>query len=242
VTDSSTARSKRLIGADSERIAVLVVAGIRVYRDGLCQLLRAHPSIATAACARGVDEALLVMRSLQPDALIVDVASPSGMLAARRLGEAVPQVPVVGTGLAETERDVIAAVEAGLAGFVSGEAGIEELIEAARSATRGELLCSPRVAAILRRRLTALSHDRGREEAARLTMREREIMALVDAGLSNREVARRLSIELSTVKNHLHNVFDKLDVNDREAALARLHAAGTGPPDPVPQQPEAQTA
>ena len=176
----------------------------------------------------------MMLGSVRPDALIVDVAAPAGMLAARRLGEAAPRLPIVGTGVANCERDVIAAAEAGLAGFVSDEAGLEELIEVVRSATRGEMLCSPQVAAILRRRLTTLAHDRRREETARLTAREREIMALVDAGLTNREVARRLSIEVSTVKNHLHNIFDKLDVNDREAALARLRAAGTGPADPVP--------
>lgn len=220
----------------------MVVAGIRVYRDSLCQLLRAHPSIAAAESANCIDEALMLIGSVRADAVIVDVAAPAGLEAARRFGDAAPRVPVVGTGVTTSERDVVAAAEAGLAGFVSDDAGLEELVEVVRSATRGELLCSPRVAAILRRRLTALASDRGRDETARLTAREREIMALVDAGLTNREVARRLSIEISTVKNHLHNVFDKLDVSDRDAALARLHAAGTGPPDPVPIGPEPKAA
>ena len=117
------------------------------------------------------------------------------------------------------------AAEAGLDGFVSAEADIDELVATARTAVRGELLCSPRVAAILRRRITTLARDHTRDETARLTSREREVMGLVDAGLSNREVARQLRIEVSTVKNHIRSVFEKLDVRDRNEAAARLRLA-----------------
>jgi DNA-binding NarL/FixJ family response regulator len=227
VADTTTARPDRVPEVDPGRITVVVVAGIRVYRDGLCQLLRANPSIATVASARNVEEAMILVHAIHPNALIVDVASPEGLLAARRLGGAAGHVAIVGTGVSESERGVVAAAEAGLAGFVGAEAGVDELIAAARSATRGELLCSPRVAAILRRRITTLARDHTREETARLTAREREVMSLIEAGLSNRDVARRLSIEVSTVKNHVRNVFEKLDVRDRETAVSRLRLDDT---------------
>jgi DNA-binding NarL/FixJ family response regulator len=89
------------------------------------------------------------------------------------------------------------------------------------------MLCSPRVAAILRRRVATLASALGTQHyglsRGRLTARELDIMALVEDGLTNREIAEHLSIEVSTVKNHLRNIFDKLHVRHRAEAVARLH-------------------
>jgi DNA-binding NarL/FixJ family response regulator len=180
------------------------------------------PGIVAAVAARSLEEASMTMQTVRPDVVVVDVASNAGLVVARRLAEEAEHVPIVGAGLADTDRAVVAAAEAGLDGFVSAEADIDTLVASVRSAARGELLCSPRAAAIMRRHITAIGREYLRSDAGRLTTREREVMILVDKGLSNREVARQLHIEVSTVKNHIRNVFEKLDVRDREAAAARL--------------------
>jgi len=91
---------------------------------------------------------------------------------------------------------------------------------------RGEAVCSPRVAGALLRRIAALATD-GRSDRvpAHLTKREREIMGLIDEGLSNKEIAKRLRIEVATVKNHVHNILEKLQVHRRGEAAARVRAA-----------------
>ena len=118
------------------------------------------------------------------------------------------------------ERSVLACVEAGAVAYVTCEASLRELIAAVTRLARGEALCSPRMAGILLRRLASLAASCEPAAGAALTRRELEVIELVGEGLSNKEIARRLSIELSTVKNHVHNILEKLGVNGRHEAAA----------------------
>ncbi|HEX7241600.1 MAG TPA: response regulator transcription factor, partial [Longimicrobiaceae bacterium] len=124
--------------------------------------------------------------------------------------------------IVETEDVVLACAEAGVSGYVSRGASLDDLVGALRSVARGELVCSPHIAGSLFRRVAALSERREASPAAVLTPREREILGLIDQGLSNKEISRRLRIELSTVKNHVHNLLEKLQVSRRGAAAACL--------------------
>ena len=111
--------------------------------------------------------------------------------------------------------------EAGIAGWVTREASVDDLRATVASAAAGEAVFSPRLAASLLRRVAALASERRvGAQATPLTRRQREILALIDEGLSNKEIARRLSIEVATVKNHVHNILEKLEVTRRAEAAA----------------------
>jgi two-component system, NarL family, nitrate/nitrite response regulator NarL len=113
--------------------------------------------------------------------------------------------------------------EEGTAGYVPRDAGLADLEACVHSVARGEALYTPRMAAALLRRIAALAAERRPQPPrAKLTLREREIAALMREGLSNKEIASVLSIEASTVKNHVHNILAKLDVHRRAEAAARL--------------------
>jgi DNA-binding NarL/FixJ family response regulator len=134
----------------------------------------------------------------------------------------VPGVPIVALGVPDVEGDVLACAEAGIAGYVTREASLEELVAVVRSAVQGELRCSPRIAAGLLRRLSALSEHGPSAPRVRLTARQREIVRLIGQDLSNKEIAHRLGIEVATVKNHVHNLLEKLNVHRRTAAVRLL--------------------
>jgi len=213
-------------------IRVAIVADIRLYREGLARVLERQPNISVVATAATSDGSLAPLLQLGPDVILIDKAMPDSLAAMRRVAVAAPGAKVVslsvreGEGEGEDDRDVLASAEAGAIAYVPREASLEDLVAVIECAVRGEAVCSPRVAGALLRRIAALATD-GRSDRvpARLTKREREIMGLIDEGLSNKEIAKRLRIEVATVKNHVHNILEKLQVHRRGEAAARLRAA-----------------
>jgi two-component system nitrate/nitrite response regulator NarL len=119
--------------------------------------------------------------------------------------------------------DVVAIVEAGVAGYVPKEASVADLVSTLECVSRGEMPCSPRVAAGLSRRIAELAPDLDSLQRTSLTVRERQVLALVADDLSNKEIAQRLCIEVTTVKNHVHNMLEKLQVPTRHDAVALVH-------------------
>jgi two-component system nitrate/nitrite response regulator NarL len=209
------------VGSRAPGLRTAVVAETRLYREGLAQLLGEHPQIDVIGTAGGVEGALALLRPA-PDAVLLDVrlARRPGVVA--QLIETAPDIRVVAFGVADDEQTVIECAEAGVAGYVSCEAGIEELVEVLAGAVRDEVVCPPRVAGTLLRRVGALARERrGTEPEVRLTARETQIVALIDDGLSNKEIAARLHISLATVKNHIHNLLEKLQARRRGEAAAR---------------------
>jgi two-component system nitrate/nitrite response regulator NarL len=209
--------------AAASPIRVMIVDDLRLYREGLAHALGQRPHIVVVGTAARRDLALAEIARLQPTVVLLDMAMPESIAMVRELRERSPEVKVVALAVAEDDRDVLACAEEGLAGYVPREGSFEDLVAAVESAARGELLCSPRMAAALFRRLATLAA--GREPAVgaqQLTTREREILRLIDGGLSNKEIAGRLSIEVATVKNHVHNILEKLHVHTRSEAAARL--------------------
>ncbi len=211
-------------------IRVAIVADIRLYREGLARVLERQPNISVVATAATGDGALAPLLQLGPDVILIDKAMPDSLAAMRRVAVAAPGAKVVSLsvreGEGEDDRDVLASAEAGAIAYVPREASLEDLVAVIECAVRGEAVCSPRVAGALLRRIAALATD-GRSDRvpAHLTNREREIMGLIDEGLSNKEIAKRLRIEVATVKNHVHNILEKLQVHRRGEAAARVRAA-----------------
>jgi DNA-binding NarL/FixJ family response regulator len=135
---------------------------------------------------------------------------------------------VVGMSNPESELEIIAYAEAGVSSFVAAEDSLADLIVVLRRTAQGEVLCSPRVAATLLNRLRMLTPANAGDARARLTSRELQIIELIDEGLPNKQIARRLSIQPSTVKNHVHKILEKLDASCRSEAAARVMGKRVG--------------
>jgi two-component system, NarL family, nitrate/nitrite response regulator NarL len=204
---------------------VLLVDDTRLYLEALAGMLGSESRIGAVQTALGSDAVLhhLVMSS--PDVILVNTAMQDSATILRTISEVAEQVPVVALGVSESETEVITWAEAGVAGYHFKTESLGELLAIIQGVARGEALCPPRITAALLRRIAALAAERRPEAGAtRLTAREREIVELVDQGLSNKEIARHLSIEVRTVKNHVHNILEKLQVNRRGEAAARVRA------------------
>jgi DNA-binding NarL/FixJ family response regulator len=201
---------------------VLIVIGIRLYREGLVQLLSTNQGLTVVGAEADCEQAMRRLEETRPDVAIVEMGIENLDAITHALAARSPAVPLVAIGIADSDTDVIACAELGCAGYVTRDGSVDELAAMVRGAARGELTCSPRTAGTLMRRLGALAAElRPVPATARLTRREREVAALMQEDLSNKEIAMRLRIEVATVKNHVHNVLDKLQVRRRSEA-ARL--------------------
>jgi len=211
-------------------IRVLVVSEIRLHREGLTSALTSEDIIQVVDAVDGLRDALRVIDEEGADVVLLDLAPTDDNLA--ELSSAVraaPDVRFVVLGAVESEEEVVAWAEAGVSGIVERGSSLEELRRVLDTVMRSELLCSPRVAAALLHRVHALALERSGSDAInRLTVRELEIMDLISQGLTNKEIARRMDIRLPTVKNHVHNIFEKLGVHTRAAAVALSRKIGTG--------------
>jgi two-component system, NarL family, nitrate/nitrite response regulator NarL len=220
----------------SGRTDVLVVAAVRMYEDGLAQVLGGDPRfrvVGSASTGRGA----LASLERPPAVVLLDLGIDEGLATLRELRRAWPETAVVALAVRDVHVDVVAWAEAGAAGIVPREASLSRLADVVESVAGGESLCSPRTAAALLRRVAALAEG---EQAARLrplTRREQEIARLIERGLSNKEIASRLTIELPTVKNHVHAILEKLSVNRRAEAGAVLRGRGVGALAPGDQYP-----
>jgi two-component system, NarL family, nitrate/nitrite response regulator NarL len=214
-------------------VRVVIVDDMRLHGEALASLLSGEPWIKTVASAADADEALAFLDVPSPVVVLLNMTMAGSMLILGELSRAAPHVGVIALGVTETEHEVIACAEAGVAGYLLRRESLHELRAIVQSVARGETICSPQVAATLLRRVATLAAERQLPTGtAQLTVREREVLELIDEGLSNRDIAGRLSIEVRTVKNHVHNILEKLKVHRRGEAAAWMRAAD----DPVPAQ------
>jgi two-component system, NarL family, nitrate/nitrite response regulator NarL len=211
-----------------ELVQVFIVADVSVHRVGLRELLEREPCIHVIGAAPTVPESIAEISDLAPDVVLLDVAGENRVAAITALVHAIPGVKVIACAVPETEQDVIPCAEAGVAACLPRETPLAELGATIERVASGESIASPRVAAMLLRRVATLAARSSPE--GRLTAREGEILELIDDGLSNKQIARRLSIELSTVKNHVHNILEKLQVHRRYEAAARMRASNGSAP------------
>jgi two-component system, NarL family, nitrate/nitrite response regulator NarL len=212
--------------AVDRQFRIIIVSDARLYREGLALSLARDDRVVVVGVADTVASALTCIEDKNPDVALLDFAMPDALSLPDTIVAAQIPVKVVAFSVAETEDEICVCAEAGIAGYVGRNGSKEDLIAAVENAVRGEVLCSPRVAASLFRRLAAhVQTTRQRPPEAALTSREQDIIALIDRGLSNKEIARQLKISLPTVKNHVHNILEKLQVRRRGAAAALLREA-----------------
>lgn len=206
---------------------LVISAEIGVYADGLALGLEHHGHRVAATTTDAV-RTLRAVREEDPEVLLLDMTMPAALATLRVIAGEHPQVRVLALAIEETEDMVIACAEAGVAGYVPRDVSVADVAEIVRDAASGVAACSPRIAARLLHRVAVLAAGRTAADPqaeAGLTPRESQILALIDEGLSNKHIARDLCIEVATVKNHVHNILNKLQVSRRGEAAAVIRSA-----------------
>jgi two-component system, NarL family, nitrate/nitrite response regulator NarL len=161
----------------------------------------------------------------EPSVVIVNIASAAAADELHAFAVALPDAKIVAVGVPSDDDAIMRILEAGAAGYVTAEQSLPDLITAVEAAAAGELKCPPRLAAALAKRVTALAAGGARDTNGNgLTPRQREIATLIAEGHSNKQIARSLSIEHATVKNHVHTILAKLGISRRDQVAGRLHA------------------
>jgi DNA-binding NarL/FixJ family response regulator len=200
-------------------IRVMIVDDHTVVRDGVATMLGRQPDISVVGEASNGREAIDIAKSLSPDVILMDLRMPEmdGVEAMRHIREDNQEVKFIVLTTFDTDEYIFHAIEVGAKGFLLKDTSREELFEAVRAVHRGESLVQPGVAARLLDRFAELSRPTPDEPL--LSARELEVVQLMSTGAANKEIAVSLSISESTVKTHVANIFQKLDVNDRTGAV-----------------------
>jgi len=209
-----------------------------IFRDGLCRLLGLEEDFEVVAQAQDGRQVLEILQQLEPDILLLDLKMPGldGLGTLQRLQAAHNKTRVIVLTASDDKNEFVQAMKLGTSGIVLKQTATEMLIKSIRKVHAGEIwLDSHTTAAVIRQFVAAEemqpppvlppapSAQRDRERSP-LSQREREIVALVAQGFKNKEMAEKMFISEQTVKNHLHNIFDKLGVSDRlELALYAIH-------------------
>ena len=212
-------------------VRVFVVTDVALYCEGLSRSLSERDRIEVLGASTASDEAVQHIGASRADVVLVDSPTVRHTDIVARIIAASPTTTVIAFAVNEDPAEVLECARAGVAGYVPRSASIDDLIQMIEGVERGELQCSPRVAAAMFRQLAALGAH-GAPSYSTLTLREREIVTLVGQGLSNKEIAGELGIELPTVKSHVHHILEKLGVSRRAAVAAKLRLEHRGTPGP----------
>jgi two-component system, NarL family, nitrate/nitrite response regulator NarL len=205
------------------RLNILIVARTRCYREALAQALRG-PMSENIACVATAADAIEPVRARPWDAVLLDIPPSEARELIRSVERLQLVTKVIAFSVPETGSDVVEWARAGASACITRDTPLAELPSLIERAARGEPISSPRVAGLLFHRVRLDAYASKDTDRPRLTDRETEVLRLVARGLSNKEVARALSIQLPTVKNHLQRVFRKLGTRRRADAAAWLSA------------------
>ncbi|MFJ5307972.1 response regulator [Streptomyces sp. NPDC088350] len=210
--------------SDEPLISVLIVDDHPVVRDGLRGMFESAPGFRVLGEASNGVEAVERAAALDPDVVLMDLRMPGGggVDAIRELTRRSARAKVLVLTTYDTDSDTLPAIEAGATGYLLKDAPRDELFTAVRAAAEGRTVLSPAVAS----RLVSAVRSPQTPGNEPLSAREREVLALVAKGTSNREIARELFISEATVKTHLTHLYTKLGVKDRAAAVAAAYDRG----------------
>jgi DNA-binding NarL/FixJ family response regulator len=218
-------------------VRVLVADDHGAFRAGLVSLLETSPDMVVVGEAATGDEAVAAVGILHPDVVLMDVNMPGvdGVEATRRITDGSPHVAVLVLTMHDDDETVFAAVRAGARGYLLKGAQRTELLRAIRAVAAGEAIFGPGVA---RRLMAYFARPAPRPDPSafpELTEREREVLGMVAAGRSNAEITAELVLAPKTVRNHVSNIFAKLQARDRSEAIVLAREAGMGGEEPRPR-------
>jgi DNA-binding NarL/FixJ family response regulator len=213
-------------------VRVLVADDQRVVREGLATLLALLDGVEVVGAAADGDEVLQLAAELHPDVVLMDLRMPrcDGVEATRRLRELDPNIKVLMLTTYADDRSVIDALRSGARGYLTKDAGAEEIQRAIEQLTEGQAAIDPAVQHHLLDAIAAIpppaTPEPGTQLPDGLTPREAEVLALIAEGLSNSEIAERLVVNETTVKSHINHLFAKTGVRDRAQAVTYAYRHG----------------
>ena len=204
-------------------IVVFLICRIRLYHDAILGLLNRQGGINAVGSIAIGDALISALDAAAPDTVLLDTGSPEALALAARVVRVRPRTRILGFGVDDAPPQVIACAEAGLWGYVPSNASMSDLAQAARRVALGEMVCSAGLGDKLFDHLRNVAlHNSGRATDVVLTTRQQQILQLINEGLSNKQIAQRLSLGTSTVKNHVHSLLERLQVGRRFEAAASL--------------------
>ena len=210
-------------------IKILIVDDHEVVRDGLSVMMEREADFSVVGEAKNGLEAVEKAKSLSPDVVLIDLRMPEmdGVEAMRQIRADQDDVKFLVLTTYDSDEYIFDAIEAGAKGYLLKDASREELFRAVRTVNRGESLIEPAVVSRVLNRLTELSHRaaQGPDHLA-LSERELEVLQLMAKGSANKQIAGDLSITESTVKTHVANIFQKLEVSHRTEAVTKAMSQG----------------
>lgn len=211
----------------TERMRILIADDHTLFRDGLKALLTSLPDTEVVGEAASGAQAISQAEKLQPDVVLMDIqmAGVNGIEATRQIVQTSPHIGVIIVTMFEDDDSVFAAMRAGARGYVLKGADQEEMLRVIRAVAQGEALFG---APIAQRLMNFFAAPRPAQAFPELTEREREVLNLLAQGYTNAEIARDLVLSVKTVRNHVSNIFNKLQVADRAQAIIRARDAGLG--------------
>ena len=212
---------------------ILIADDHALFRYGLRAMLSSVPEFEVVGEAATGEEAAARTAELRPDVVLMDIQMPevNGIEATRRIVEGNPGVGVIVLTMFGDDDRVFAAMRAGARGYVLKGADGDEVLRVIRAVTSGEARFGPEIAKRLMGFFSATRPAAPLEAFPELTAREREVLELIAQGRSNAEITRRLFLSPKTVRNHISNIFTKLQVSDRAQAIVRAREAGMGQDD-----------
>jgi DNA-binding NarL/FixJ family response regulator len=211
-------------------LRVLIADDHPLFRSGIRGLLDATADTEVIGEASTGEQAIALAEQLQPDVIVMDLQMPgvNGIEATRGIVRTSPHIGVLVVTMFEDDRSVFAAMRAGARGYVLKDTDEEEMLRAIRAVGNGEAIFSPAVAQRLLSFFAETRHTVPERIFPELTEREREILAYIAQGHSNPQIAAHLVLSPKTVRNHISNIFSKLQVADRAEAIVRAREAGLG--------------
>jgi len=210
----------------TESVGIYIVEDNRLFREGLVFMLAEIEDLVVVGSADNGQDAIEQIKNLQPMIALIDLSLPDdeGIYLTESLRREAPDVKVIIIGIPNLTDEVMSCIEAGAVGYVLKESPFDYLVQTIRAAMRGESFISPRMASSLFIRMAELSADQADQSSIQLTPREVDIINEIAEGLTNKEIAKNLNIEVQTVKNHIHNILDKLQLHNRLEAVQYARA------------------
>jgi DNA-binding NarL/FixJ family response regulator len=211
-------------------LRVLIADDHPIFRHGIRTMLDTTPDLTAVGEAQTGEEAIRLAESLQPDLILMDLQMPglNGVEAARRILQASPTIRILMVTMFEDDASVFTAMRAGAHGYILKDAEKSEMLRAIWAVGNGEAIFSPAIATRLIDYFATPRPVPVSKEFPELTDREREILNLIAQGHGNQDIARRLVLSHSTVRNYVSSIFTKLQVADRANAIIRARQAGLG--------------